>query len=400
MSSLTLTLPDKQGQLLAYTLGAPSAFPNHAAMPRSRVVYTAAHIVANPFAADDAAPLERIDWEATLAHRDRLWDLGFGVAEAMDTAQRGMGLDWEMARELIRRSAARARQRGAMLASGAGTDQLADTESATLDAIVRAYCEQCAFVENTGSGIILMASRALARRARGPEDYLTVYRRVLAEVQSPVIIHWLGPMFDPTLVGYWGADAWSTAMESCLAVLYAESDKIAGIKLSMLNADNEIELRRRLPAGMRMYTGDDFNFPTLIRGDLSSGQIPTRTTDQHGYSDALLGVLDGIAPVAAAALAALDDGDADRYMELLSPTLPLGRHLFGAPTQHYKTGLTLLAYLNGYQSHFRMVGGQESARSIWHLAQVLRLADAAGLLVDPEMAASRMRHLLALAGII
>ncbi len=399
MSSRTLTLPDQHGHLISYTLGVPSTFPSKAPPPHSRVVYTAAHIVANPLAADDAAPLDRIDWEATLAHRDRLWDLGFGVAEAMDTAQRGMGLDWEMARELIRLSAARARERGALIASGAGTDHLAATESATLDAIVQAYCEQCAFVESTGSGIILMASRALARRARGPADYLAVYRRVLANVQSPVIIHWLGPMFDPALVGYWGADSWPMALESCLAVLYAESDKISGIKLSMLHADYEIEMRRRLPAGMRMFTGDDFNFPSLIRGDVSGDQIPTQTTDQHSYSDALLGVLDGIAPIAAAAMAALDVGDANRFMELLSPTLPLGRHLFGAPTQYYKTGLTLLAFLNGYQSHFRMVGGQESARSILHLAQVLRLADGAGLLVDPDMAASRMRHILALAGI-
>jgi hypothetical protein len=305
----------------------------------------------------------------------------------MDTAQRGMGLDWEGAKELIRRATAEAKAVGGSIACGAGTDHLQVGPTTTLDEVIGAYEEQCAFVEQAGSRIILMASRALAACARGPEDYAAVYDRILSQVKEPVIIHWLGDMFDPALAGYWGATDLTQAMENCLAIVRQHAAKIDGIKISLLDANREIAMRRRLPEGVRMYTGDDFNYPELILGDA------------HGYSDALLGIFDAIAPAAAAAISALDAGDVDRYRACFAPTLPLSRHIFQPPTYYYKTGIVFLAYLNGHQSHFRMVGGQESARSVVHLAELLVLADEAGLIQDPELAAHRMRHVLALAGI-
>jgi hypothetical protein len=377
-----LRLPTASGTLEPYELGAPSMLPVQAAPPKTRVAFAAAHVVADPLA--DVSPWQQaaIDWDVTLAYRRYLWRLGLSVAEAMDTAQRGMGLDWAASQELIRRSLEAARADGVLdrIACGAGTDHVA---TGTVDEIVAAYEEQCSFVEKHGGRIILMASRALAQSARGPEDYARVYDRVLSQVRAPVIIHWLGDMFDPALAGYWGSPDLDAASETCLAVIAANASKVDGIKVSLLDAQREIALRERLPRGVRMYTGDDFNYPRLIE----SG------------SDALLGIFDAIAPAAAAALAALDAGDERRYEEVFAPTVALSRHIFQAPTRFYKTGLVFLAYLNGYQAHFRMVGGQESARSVIHLSEVVRLADGAGLLVDPEMAAQRMQCVLSLAGI-
>jgi hypothetical protein len=349
----------------------------------------AAHVVADPLATADPWLQPALDWEATLAYRRHLWNLGLSVAEAMDTAQRGMGLDWAMSRELIRRSLDEARAVGAAdrIACGAGTDHLASEMRFTLDEIVAAYAEQCGFVEAHGGRIILMASRALAASAASADDYAHVYERVLAQVREPVIIHWLGEMFDPALAGYWGSAELDRATETCLAILAANATKIDGIKVSLLDKDREIALRRRLPRGVRMYTGDDFNYPELIRGD------------EQGASDALLGIFDAIAPAAAAALAALDRGDVPEYERIFAPTVALSRHIFRAPTRFYKTGVVFLAYLNGHQAHFHMVGGQESARSIVHLADVFRLADQAGLLRDPELAMARMRLVVALAGL-
>jgi hypothetical protein len=349
----------------------------------------AAHVVADPLATADPWLQPALDWEATLAYRRHLWDLGLSVAEAMDTAQRGMGLDWAMSRELIRRSLDEARAVGAAdrIACGVGTDHLASEMRFTLDEIVAAYAEQCGFVEAHGGRIILMASRALAASAASADDYAHVYERVLAQVREPVIIHWLGEMFDPALAGYWGSAELDRATETCLAILAANATKIDGIKVSLLDKDREIALRRRLPRGVRMYTGDDFNYPELIRGD------------EQGASDALLGIFDAIAPAAAAALAALDRGDVPEYERIFAPTVALSRHIFRAPTRFYKTGVVFLAYLNGHQPHFHMVGGQESARSIVHLADVFRLADQAGLLRDPELAMARMRLVVALAGL-
>jgi hypothetical protein len=344
-------------------------------------------VVADPLADADPVAGARLDWDATLAYRRWLWSLGLGVAEAMDTAQRGTGLGWPLARELIRRSAAEAAACSGWVACGAGTDQLPPGRPASLDAVEAAYAEQCELVEAAGGQIVLMASRALAECARGPDDYAQVYARVLSQVGQPVILHWLGEAFDPQLAGYWGARDPEPAMAACLDVIKAHAHRVDGVKLSLLDRDLEVEMRRRLPAGVRMYTGDDFNYPELIRGD----------GDQH--SDALLGIFDPIAPAAAAALRALDAGDLERYEALLGPTLPLARHCFAAPTWAYKTGVVLLAWLNGHQTHFRMVGGAESARGMLHLAELFRLADAAGLLRDPELACARMRLLLAVAGI-
>lgn len=352
-----------------------------------RIAFAAAHVVVDPLRTAEPLTEAVIDWDATLAYREYLWSLGFGVAEAMDTAQRGMGLDWPLALELIQRSTVAAKARGALVASGAGTDQLAAGKALTLQDVTEAYVEQCAAIEAVGGRIILMASRALARVAVDADDYAAVYASVLTQVREPVILHWLGPMFDPALEGYWGTADIAEAMENCVAVVWANREKIDGIKISLLDAELEVAMRRELPAGVRMYTGDDFNYDRLILGD------------EMGHSDALLGIFDAIAPAASLALGALDTGDTVRYAELLAPTVELSRHIFAAPTQHYKAGVVFLAYLNGFQSHFRMVRGLESARSIAHLCELFALADEAGVLRDPELATQRMRNFLLTAGV-
>jgi hypothetical protein len=344
--------------------------------PFPRRALAAAHVVADPRSTKEPWLDAAIDWDATLAYRRHLWSWGFGIAEAMDTAQRGMGLDWKSSLELIRRTVA---EGGGFVASGAGTDHLpAGTHS--LEAIIGAYEEQCAAIEKLGGRIILMASRALAASARSPEDYVKVYERILAQVKEPVIIHWLGEMFDPALEGYWGRKDHYAAMEVCLQVLGKNVD---GIKISLLDKDKEIAMRRRLPKGARMYTGDDFNFAELIEGDA------------QGYSDALLGIFDSIAPAASHALSNLGNPE---YHDALAPTVPLSRHIFCAPTRFYKTGVVFMAWLNGHQDHFVMVGGQQSARHILHFAEQFRLADAAGLLMDPPLACARMKQLLQVHG--
>ncbi len=382
-----LILPRAGGTRAAYRPGQPGVFRMPVGPLHARVAYSAAHVVCDPLADVDPVLHARVDWDATLMYRRYLWSLGLAVAEGMDTAQRGMGLDWGTTKELIRRSLAEARAVGGRIACGAGTDQLAPSPQVTLADVAAAYEEQVAFVERAGGRVILMASRALAACARSPEDYAQVYGRILSQVGQPVILHWLGDMFDPALAGYWGTRDLDAAMEVCLGIIHEHAAKVDGIKISLLDAEREVTMRRRLPAGVRMYTGDDFNYPKLIRGD------------EHGYSHALLGIFDAIAPAAAAALAALQDGDLDRYMALLAPTVPLSRHIFQPPTFYYKTGVVFMAYLNGHQEHFRMIGGLESARSITHLSELFVLADQAGLLRDPELAARRMRHVLALAGI-
>jgi hypothetical protein len=380
-----LMLPRAGGALESYTPTLRSPLPMLGSEPLSRVCYAAAHVVVDPLAGGDPTGPAQLDWEATLAFRRHLWAHGLRVAEAMDTAQRGMGLDWAATQELIRRSVAEARSVGGQLACGAGTDQLIGP--ASLDAVQAAYEEQVAFIEGEGAPVILMASRALAAAASGPDDYRAVYGALLEQASSPVILHWLGDMFDPALTGYWGSDDLDAAADVVLDIIEANADKVDGIKVSLLEASHEVALRRRLPEGVRMYTGDDFNYPQLIRGDGDE------------FSHALLGIFDAIAPAAAAAMHALDEGDLDRYDALLAPTVPLSRHIFAAPTPYYKTGVVFLAYLNGHQQHFRMVGGLESGRSVLHLAELFVLADQAGLLRDPELASERMRHVLALAGI-
>jgi hypothetical protein len=386
--SATVSLPKPDRTVEAYrTRGAQRSWPRPAGPIACRIAYAAAHVVGDPLADADPTTRAAIDWDATLAYRRHLWSYGLAVAEAMDTAQRGMGLDWPASQELIRRSLAEARAAGGVIACGAGTDHLAPGGGVTLDDVERAYAEQCAFVEGHGGRVILMASRALARAARTPDDYLRVYGAILRQIRQPVILHWLGDMFDPQLAGYWGSSDPAAAMELCLAVLHEHRAKIDGIKISLLDAEHEIAMRRRLPAGVRMYTGDDFSYDRLIAGDA------------HGFSHALLGIFDAIAPAASAALQALDAGDTAAFQAILAPTVPLSRHIFQAPTYSYKTGIVFLAYLNGHQRHFRMVGGKESARSVLHLAELYRLADAAGLIVDADLAAERMRRVLAVAGV-
>ena len=382
-----INLPLEGGRTEPFRTGAPREFPR-AAPPFPRVALAAAHVVADPLAAHDPWDEASIDWDRTIAYRRHLWSLGLGVAEAMDTAQRGMGLDWAAAQGLIRRSLDAMRDfPGAAMASGAGTDHLAPGPGVTVDDVVRAYEEQCEAVERMGGRIILMASRALARAARGPADYERVYARILENVREPVIIHWLGEMFDPALAGYWGNDDHVRAMETALAVIGAHACKVDGVKISLLDKEKEIAMRRRLPEGVRMYTGDDFAYAELIAGD------------GHGHSDALLGIFDPIAPAVGGALACLSRNDLAGFHGILAPTVPLSRHIFRAPTRFYKTGVVFMAWLNGHQDHFTMLGGQQSARSVLHFAELFRLADCAGLLSDPERAVARMRTLLALHGV-
>jgi hypothetical protein len=382
---LSIRLPSADGRMAEYSVREPRRF-ERPARPFTRVAYAAAHVVADPLSPKDPWLEAAIDWEATLAYRRHLWSWGFGVAEAMDTAQRGMGLDWPSSLELIERSLAAARATpGAGIACGAGTDHL-EPGAHPIERIIAAYEEQCEAIEKRGGRIILMASRALAATARSPDDYARVYDRILSQAREPVILHWLGEMFDPALEGYWGRKDHDAAMEVCLGILARNAAKVDGIKISLLDKEKEIAMRRRLPAGVRMYTGDDFNFAELIEGDA------------EGYSDALLGIFDAIAPAASAALSALAANDRAAYHAILAPTVPLSRHVFCAPTRFYKTGVVFLAWLNGHQHHFIMVGGQQSARSILHFAELFRLADEAGLLADPGLACRRMRSLLEVHG--
>ena len=384
----TLNLPIADGSLASYTTRPPKTFPP-AEQPLNRIAYAAAHVVADPLAERDPWVEAAIDWDATMNFRRHLWSLGLGLAEAMDTAQRGMGLDWPVSLELIQRTLEAAQDYpGALIGSGAGTDHLAPGESVTIDDVIGAYEDQCAAIEKLGGRIILMASRALVKAARSPDDYAKVYDRVLNQVKEPVIIHWLGEMFDPALEGYWGHTNHMEAMKVAVDIIAANPAKVDGIKISLLDKGKEIAMRRRLPQGVRMYTGDDFNYAELIAGD------------EQGYSDALLGIFDAIAPAAAAALGAFARGDAKSFHDILAPTVPLSRHIFKAPTRFYKTGVVFMAYLNGLQNHFIMVGGQESARSTLHLAELFRLADAAGLLADPDRASARMRLAMAMRGIV
>lgn len=378
MPGLAVPLP-LPGGVAEYQVPAQRDWPDHAAPARSRIVFAAAHVVGEA-TAGPAGPA-RLDWDATLRFRHRLWSLGLGVADALDTAQRGMGLDWPAARELIRRSGAEAQAVGGRLCCGAGTDQL-PVGRAGLGGIVAAYEEQLEAVEQAGAQPVLMCSRALAASARGPDDYVKVYGTLLGQVTRPVILHWLGDMFDPALHGYWGSPDLGVATEQVLAIVAEHADQVDGIKVSLLDAEREVALRRRLPPGVRLYTGDDFNFAPLIGGD------------GEGFSDALLGVFDPLAAPAAVALGRLDAGDVAGFRAVLDPLVPLARHIFAAPTQYYKTGVVFLAWLSGYQDHFVMLGGQQTGRDQAHLAELFRLAADAGLFPDAGLAAARMRRFL------
>ena len=391
---LTLHLPTAAGSLESYRLCGSAPLKPKSLKPFNRVAYSAAHVVADPLAEVDPWLQCAVDWDATIAYRRHLWSLGLGVAEAMDTAQRGMGLDWPTSLELIRRTLDAAQDvPGALVASGCGTDHLVLEDVTTVDEVIAAYEEQLEAIENLGGKLIIMASRALARVAQSPADYERVYDRILSQVQQPVVLHWLGDMFDPALKGYWGSNDVDQAMNTALGIIEAHSKKVDGIKISLLDKDKEISMRRRLPPGVRMYTGDDYNYAELIAGD-GFGEDTV-----HGQSDALLGIFDAIAPAASLALAALAEGQTDRFHAILEPTVPLSRHIFKAPTRYYKTGVVFMAWLNGHQNHFSMIGGQQSTRSVQHLAELFRLADQANLLEHPEMAVQRMKNLMRIHGV-
>jgi hypothetical protein len=384
---MDITLPGEGGRRARYHLVGRPVQPVIGAR-FSRIAYAAAHVVADPFAMTDPWSRPVVDWDKTMAFRHHLWRLGFRIAEAMDTSQRGMGFDWASAKELIRRSIAEARTvEGADLASGAGTDHLAPSAAGTVDDVIAAYEEQFGFIEGLGGTAIMMASRALAAVAKGPDDYARVYDRILSQASGKVILHWLGDMFDPALKGYWGSTDFEVALDTVVAIIERHAGKVEGIKISLLDVGKEVALRSRLPDGVVMFTGDDFNYPDLIAGD------------GERYSHALLGIFDAIAPSANAALAKLAGGDRAGYDALMAPTVPLSRKIFEAPTEYYKAGIVFMAWLNGHQDHFSMVGGMQSARGICHYADIFRLADQAGLLADPELAVARMNSLCAVSGV-
>ncbi|PRD42824.1 dihydrodipicolinate synthase family protein [Phyllobacterium phragmitis] len=385
--SLNLRLPRADGTSEDYRLvGNPIARP--ATRPNfNRIAYAAAHVVSDPLR--DTTPWSKpaIDWDATMAFRHHLWNLGFKIAEAMDTAQRGMGLDWASAQELIRRSLAEARTvPGADLACGAGTDQLDPADTRSLDDVIKAYETQIGFIEQHGGRAVMMASRALARVAKSPDDYLRVYNHILGQTREKVVLHWLGDMFDPQLAGYWGGGTFQDALETVLDIIGDNRDKVEGIKISLLDSASEVALRDRLPDGVLCFTGDDFNYAELIE------------SDGRKYSHALLGIFDAVAPSASKALAALAAGDTATFRGVIEPTVPLSRKIFEAPTQYYKAGVVFLAWLNGHQSHFTMPGGMQSARGLLHYTDIFRLADQADVLDKPELAVSRMKKFLAVLG--
>ncbi len=389
-----LKLPTEDSRWVTYKLAGNTPVKPKPGIKFNRIAYSAAHVVSDPLAAIDPWLDCAVDWDATIAYRRHLWSLGLGVAEAMDTAQRGMGLDWPTSLELIKRSIEASKDMpGAFLASGCGTDHLNLESITTVDEVIAGYEFQMEAIEKLGGKLIVMASRALARVAKSPADYERVYDRILSQAKQPVLLHWLGDMFDPALTGYWGSPGVDQSMDTALGIIQAHASKVDGIKISLLDKDKEIQMRRRLPAGVRMYTGDDFNYAELIAGDGFGGHV------MHGQSDALLGIFDAIAPAASAALGELAQGNLDKFHAILGPTVPLSRHIFKAPTRFYKTGVVFMAWLNGHQKHFSMVGGQQSTRSLVHLAELFRLADAANLLEQPDMAVHRMKTLLAMHGV-
>jgi hypothetical protein len=381
---MKISLPDPSGRFSDYTMVGTPVPETRLPSDPARICYAATHVVADPFATSDPIGSVSVDWAKTMAFRHYLHRLGLGIAEAMDTAQRGTGLDWPGALELIRRT--RAELPEARVANGCGTDHLDPGDATSLADVKRAYLEQLTAIQSLDARVIMMASRALARVAQTPGDYIRIYGEVLAECDHPVILHWLGDMFDPALAGYWGTDSFDDCLETVVQIIEANVAKVDGIKISLLDKDKEVQLRRRLPAGVRMYTGDDFNYAELMEGDA------------QGYSHALLGIFDPIAPAAAHAVSLLGQGDTAGFRATLDPTVPLARLIFRAPTQYYKTGVVFLAWLNGFQDHFIMLNGAQSARPLPYFTEVFRLADQCGMLRDPDLAANRMTRMLGMYG--
>jgi hypothetical protein len=381
----TLRLLDADGGTRTIATQPPVSTTRPSGPPASRAAYAAAHVIPLAWAENVPGAPAAIDWDATLAFRRHVWSWGLGVADAMDTAQRNMGLDWAATTELIRRSAREAADVGGDLVVGVNTDHITE-ERIPLEQVVTAYLTQLEVAEEAGAGVVLMASRHLARAAAGPADYERVYREVLSRASTPVVLHWLGEAFDPHLAGYFGPDL-ATASDTVVRIIDEHTGRVRGIKMSLLDADAEIAVRRRLPAGATLFTGDDFHYVSLIEGD------------ELGHSDALLGAFAAVAPSAALALAALDRGDIGEYRRMLDPTEALARQIFAAPTPFYKTGVAFLSWLNGHQPAFAMVGGLHSARSLVHLSEIVRLADAAGALERPDLAAERWGALLDVNGL-
>lgn len=413
MTDLPLLSP--AGVMSATPLADAPAFARPTAPLRTRVAYAAAHVVPKPHADNTPGRPAEIDWDATLAFRRHVYGWGLGVADAMDTAQRNMGLDAEATRELIARSAEVAREEGGSVVVGVNTDHV-DAERLTLAEAIDAYVAQLHFTEEQGAGPVLMASRHLARVAETADDYRRVYRAVLREATTPVVLHWLGTAFDPQLEGYFGSNDWRAAADVLLEIIGENPDRIAGVKMSLLNAESEVWVRERLPDGVRMFTGDDFNYVGLIGGDAlpsagdavspvdaagsTSDAAGSQSDAARGHSDALLGAFAAITPVASAAIQALDAGDPEGYLRILGPTEDLSRQVFAAPTFYYKTGVAFLSWLNGHQSAFQMVGGLHSARSLPHLSRIVELANASQALERPELAAARWSDLLRLNGLL
>lgn len=385
-----MLLPTEAGTLEPYRLTGEPLVARAPRVPLTRTAFAAAHVISDPLRERnpwDTRPA--VDWEATLAFRQGLWDQGLGLAEAMDTAQRGMGVDWPTALELIQRTmvAAKAHPLRPRVACGAGTDHVALADLGSAEAILAAYLTQAEAIEAAGGQLILMASRAFTAMAAGEDVYRQVYRALIDGAREPVILHWLGEMFDPSLAGYWGSADVARATDFVLGLIAENPAKVDGIKISLLDQAHEEAFRARLPAGVRLYTGDDFNYTPLIEGD---GVL---------HSHALLGIFAAIAPAASQALEALALGDIATYHALLAPTVPLSREIFRAPTRFYKAGIAFLSWLNGHQAHFIMPAGFQSSRDIVHYAAVFRLADQARLLERPDLAAERMTLLLRLHGI-
>ncbi|KJL43051.1 hypothetical protein RS81_01015 [Microbacterium terrae] len=390
-----LSLLGADGALTAVELEEAAGYTKPEGPLRSRVAYAAAHVVPKIHADNTPGQPADVDWDATLDFRRAVYSWGLGVADAMDTAQRNMGLDAAATRDLIARSAQVAREEGGSVVVGVNTDHI-DDEHITVDQVIDAYKTQLHFTEEQGAGPVLMASRHLARAASSVEDYRRVYREVLQSATAPVVLHWLGTAFDPVLEGYFGSTDWREASSVLLEIIGENADKVAGVKMSLLDAASEVSVRERLPEGVRMFTGDDFNYVGLIGGqDVPQARQPDRDPNSpRQHSDALLGAFAAITPVASAAIQALDAGDADRYFEILDPTEELSRQVFAAPTFYYKTGVAFLSWLNGHQRAFQMVGGLHSARSLPHLSRIVELANSAHALEQPELAAIRWHGML------
>ena len=393
MTKLTLLAGD--GALSAVELNESAGYSQPDGPLRSRVAYAAAHVVPKTWADNTPGQPAEVDWDATLDFRRAVYSWGLGVADAMATAQRNMGLDAAATSELISRSAQVAREEGGSVVVGVNTDHV-EVDRISIDEVIDAYKEQLHFTEEQGAGPVLMASRHLARVAESADDYRRVYREVLQSATVPVVLHWLGTAFDPELEGYFGAPDWLDASAVLVDIIEENVDKVAGVKMSLLDAASEVSVRERLPEGVRMFTGDDFNYVGLIGGaDVPEATQPERNPGSpRQHSDALLGAFAAITPVASAAIQALDAGDPARYLEILGPTEELSRQVFAAPTFYYKTGVAFLSWLNGHQPAFQMVGGLHSARSLPHLSRIVELANSALALEKPELAAIRWHGML------